>query len=296
MKKKYLLGTLGAGLMLTTATAASAAGGAIYDAIPDPLPATLPSLGGEAYAFSQLGDRVQMAEADRELDSVELTMVSWACEEGTWGWDGQACATTPGATFDHELTLSLYQVEADGAVGAEIASVEQTFAMPYRPSTSEKCFSDDGNNTNDGRWWSEAAQACQNGFAFNVKFDLLDAGVTLPDEFLYGISYNTRTSGAEPIGQPGPYDSLNIGLNTTAPSVGMDLDRAVLYKMPRGAGQVLSPWQHGWGDYSIAIRFNTMPSGPTTADDCKGGGFEKFGFANQGQCVASVNANERAGK
>jgi hypothetical protein len=27
----------------------------------------------------------------------------------------------------------------------------------------------------------------------------------------------------------------------------------------------------------------------------KNGGFEAFGFANQGQCVASVNANERAG-
>lgn len=35
---------------------------------------------------------------------------------------------------------------------------------------------------------------------------------------------------------------------------------------------------------------------PRTADDCRNGGFEPFGFKNQGLCVASVQANENAGK
>lgn len=35
---------------------------------------------------------------------------------------------------------------------------------------------------------------------------------------------------------------------------------------------------------------------PAGKDDCKQGGFEAFGFENQGQCVASVMASEAAGK
>lgn len=38
------------------------------------------------------------------------------------------------------------------------------------------------------------------------------------------------------------------------------------------------------------------PPAPETIDECKKGGFEAFGFENQGQCVASVKANEQAGK
>lgn len=36
--------------------------------------------------------------------------------------------------------------------------------------------------------------------------------------------------------------------------------------------------------------------GPTSMDDCKTGGFEDFGFRNQGQCIASVMANENSGR
>jgi hypothetical protein len=38
------------------------------------------------------------------------------------------------------------------------------------------------------------------------------------------------------------------------------------------------------------------PSEPQTADDCRGGGFDAFGFSNQGQCIASLKANANAGK
>ena len=39
--------------------------------------------------------------------------------------------------------------------------------------------------------------------------------------------------------------------------------------------------------------FELAPGGK---DECKSGGWQAFGFANQGSCVASVQANERAGK
>lgn len=35
--------------------------------------------------------------------------------------------------------------------------------------------------------------------------------------------------------------------------------------------------------------------GPTDKDDCKKGGFAAFDFANQGQCIASIQANDAAG-
>ena len=51
----------------------------------------------------------------------------------------------------------------------------------------------------------------------------------LPDSFAYGIAYNTNTWGYAPIGQPGPYESLNVGvigdgstLASTQPSIGTD--------------------------------------------------------------------------
>jgi hypothetical protein len=43
-------------------------------------------------------------------------------------------------------------------------------------------------------------------------------------------------------------------------------------------------------------RLSLVVPGPGTKDDCKNGGFATFGYDNQGQCVASVTANEHAGK
>jgi hypothetical protein len=45
---------------------------------------------------------------------------------------------------------------------------------------------------------------------------------------------------------------------------------------------------------SLAHNVET-PDAPSSKDECKKGGFEAFGFDNQGQCIASVQANENAG-
>jgi hypothetical protein len=51
-----------------------------------------------------------------------------------------------------------------------------------------------------------------------VTFNL--GGVTVPDQLIYGIAFNTETYGASPIGPPsGPWDSLNFGF-VGAPTVG----------------------------------------------------------------------------
>jgi hypothetical protein len=43
-------------------------------------------------------------------------------------------------------------------------------------------------------------------------------------------------------------------------------------------------------------QFDVLPAPPTatTKDDCKSGEWETFGFKNQGQCIASIVANDNA--
>lgn len=64
--------------------------------------------------------------------------------------------------------------------------------------------------------------------------------------------------------------------------------------------------QPGWyaaydSDQNVGVTFNLDVSpivllAPQTAEDCKNGGYDGYGFKNQGLCVASVQANENAGK
>jgi hypothetical protein len=46
--------------------------------------------------------------------------------------------------------------------------------------------------------------------------------------------------------------------------------------------------------YSVGATI--VEAAPETKDSCKDGGWEDFGFGRQGQCVASLMANENAGK
>ena len=62
---------------------------------------------------------------------------------------------------------------------------------------------------------------CYNGFAFNITFDMSSLNLTLPNDIVVGVAYNTRTYGASPIGTSGPYDSLIVGALGSA-TVGTD--------------------------------------------------------------------------
>lgn len=221
----------------------------VFDSTPGQLPDNLPSLGFQATRTNALGDRVQLAEGGRVLDSATVTMSSWACEDGHHG-DG-TCVTTPGATFDHPLTFTVYEVGADGVVGDEVASLTDVFAIPYRPSTTQEC--QDAGKTG----WGED---CASGIAHNVTFDFSGQDVTLPDEFVYAVSFNTDTYGANPIGSAGPWSSLNVGLNTdpSAPSVGTDVNADVLYWDSTYGGRAAGlATDSGWTGYTPAVKINT---------------------------------------
>lgn len=222
------VGVLSLAALAAPAAMAKPAGGqqtaVIYNSVVgSPLPGNLPSVGAEAYAFNELGNQVTFAGSNRQLTNVIVTMSSWGCVTGSWY--AHDCATPAGATFSVPITLSLYDPSGDTAgVDDRIATVTQTFAIPYRPSASARCTGD-----NAGKWWDSSLKKCFNGTAVNVTFNL--SGVTAPDTLVYGISYNTSHFGPAPITDSSAcplggcgYDSLNIALSQdpTDVTVGSD--------------------------------------------------------------------------
>lgn len=273
----------------------------IYNNIPNPLPGNLASWGYEATGTSEFGDRIMFAPATgHSLATVTATMSSWACQSGTWF--SSNCATTPGATFSHPITLNIYNVVAGNQVGTLIGSVTQTFAIPYRPSV-------DLVNCTDGRWYESSSGTCFNGKASNITFNL--SGLNVPNQVIFGIAYNTTHYGYAPIGQAAPcystsggcpYDSLNVALADPAVynTVGSnpapnDAYQYTLYGSCTDGPIVPFGLDAGcWTGYKPSVRFNaTNP--PATKDDCKNGGWQTRTtttgqpFRNQGQCVSSTN-------
>jgi hypothetical protein len=188
----------------------------VYRSNVQPLPGNLPSVGGEAYAFSELGDEVSFQHrAFRRLKTVSVTMSSWACQQGSWY--NADCVTHPGAKFKVPITLNLYNAAAytPGSAlgtGTLIASVTKTFKLPYRPSTSPKC--------SNGAWY-QRHHGCFNGKAANIVFNFASLHLRLPGTVVFGVAYDTTHYGYDPIGQSAPcygtsegcpYDSLNIAL------------------------------------------------------------------------------------
>lgn len=49
-------------------------------------------------------------------------------------------------------------------------------------------------------------------------------------------------------------------------------------------------------DRVYSVGATIVEAAPQTKDVCKDGGWEEYGFRNQGQCIASLMANENAGK
>ena len=187
-------------------------GTTIYNNIPGPLPPNVPSLGYQANQTSEFGDLIQFAGTRRVLTQVTLVMSDWSLAS-TYG------SLSP--TWNHPITLNLYNVNNSGpnpAPGPLLATRTNTFAIPWRPEADPTCAG--------GTAWRAGDGNCYNGFAFEIIFDF--SGTVVPNQIIYGVAFNTNTWGYQPIGQPGPYDALNFGLNDTSqaapfgpPSVGI---------------------------------------------------------------------------
>jgi hypothetical protein len=246
----------------------------VYKAIPDPVPPNIPSLGVEAYSMPEIGDRITLQPGGpRNLKKVEVLLSSWACESGSWNVGD--CSTTPGRTFTHPITLNLYNAD-----GSTLGSVTQEFTIPYRPSASGETACPSA----PGKWYDPATGTCSNGKAVVVTFDAPELfSIVLPETFVFGIAYNTRSQGYVPIGgASGPSDSLNVGLsngNYPVPYVGTDANgidglywytKVASWYCDSGVGGTSFRDDDGCWDPYGTIPVNFVTAAPPTAVNLQG--------------------------
>jgi adhesin/invasin len=115
--------------------------------------------------------------------------------------------------------------------------------------------------------------------AFNITFDFSSMALTLPDQLIFGIAYNTQTSGYSPYNAVGPYNDLNIGLYPTS-TVGNNLSAPTAYLYgtnnaayaDNGAGGInVFRYDAGGTHTSIAIEFNVPAPSPASINVTGGG-------------------------
>jgi len=240
---------------------------AIYDALPSSLPPSIPSIAYAARSTAENGDLVAFAGTKRYAQAATVAMADWSMHSD---WPGY-----PAGAWQHPITLNLYEVDRSGATpapGALLASVTQTFDIPWRPEPDPTC-------TGSTRPWRDSGGVCRSSIALTVDFDLTGQDLTLPDEVIYGVAFNTAANGAVPIGTPGPYDSLNLGVTSAAPAVGADVEGDALYHdstfpgfyADGGTGGV-GIFRHdtGWIPYTPAVQVAASdPPGPPPTIQCR---------------------------
>ena len=230
---------LSVAVVLTLGSLSAVKAEVIFDNTPAPLPGNIPSLGYQANQTSEFGNKISFAGTNRNLASVEIVMSDWANQSD---WPGMGDATG----YDHPITLNFYNPGSGTTVGTLIASKTETVHVPWHTANGS------------------------GGTAFPVDFDF--TGVTVPDTVIFGVAYNTQTYGANPIGAPGPYISLNYGVATVAPSVGTDVNpddeywnttTASNYADGGTAGVGIFREDTGWAPDAAAIQVNAVPE-PTS--------------------------------
>ena len=188
------------------------------------------SVSFEGFPAKEFGDLVALGGKARKLDSMSVLLSSWGCETGNY-YPAGACQTTPGATFQVPMTFKIYDVTGINVLATKTA----TLTVPYRPSASAQCTGADA-----GRWYNSKDRSCYNGLPHLVTVNMSDLGVTLPDEVIWSVQYNTTTSGYTPLGNVQAcsslpagcgYDTLNVGAFSfpNAPFAGTDVDADAVF-------------------------------------------------------------------
>ncbi len=263
-----------AGVCDVAESCAGGPGATIYDSIPGPpLPYNRPSLGYQATQTSEFGDYITFAGTNRWVTDVTVMMSAWALHS-TYP------AMNP-SSWTHPITLNIYDLGPGNTLGPLLKTVTQTFTIPWRPEADPTCPG--------GTAWRAADNNCYNGMAFDITFHV-NFDVSPRNQVIIGIAYNTQTYGSPPLGVPGPYDSLNVGLrwylNNLPPNdpgadgpvpVGTDTDTNALFWNTSTVawysnGTNVPPCPGGtfcrdtqWFPYHPAMRVNALPA---TGGDC----------------------------
>jgi len=293
-----LLALLAALLALPVAGAAAApTPSVVYDALPTPLPPNVASLGFQATQTSEFGDYFHLGGTDRILHNVTVTMSDWALYSD-YATDSRYSGNS--TSWTHPITVNVYSnhLGANGVPDTLLATTTQTITIPWRPAADPTC-------PFGGTAWRASDGLCYNGLAFNATFDMSSLNVTLPNDVIVGVVYNTQTYGPAPIGSNGPYNSLNVGVPSgQTASVGTDdnpdnvfwnTSTAHWYADSGAAGVGIFRQDTNWApNGTVAFEITATPplvGPPTSKDQCKNDGWRSFNnpaFKNQGDCVSYV--------
>ena len=287
-----------AAVSVVFATSAGAVGSDVYNATPSPLPPNVASLGFEATSTSEFGDHVSLAGTNRVLNSVTVTMSDWALYSD---YATDARYTGNSTTWTHPITVNVYSghLGAGGVPDTLLATKTQTVTIPWRPAATPTC----------GTAWKAGDGQCYNGIAFNATFDLSGLNVTLPNDVIVSVAYNTADYGAAPIHMAGPYNSLNVGVPTSQTvATGSDVDTGSVFWNTSFAGFYADGGTAGVGTFredtnwapngtvALEITASAAPvAPPTSKDQCKDGGWTAFNnpsFGSQGACVSFVQSHQ----
>jgi len=238
-------------LFATQKASADAVSTIVYDALPSvSSPTNYPSVGYEATSTSEFGDYVHLGGTNRKLSTVTVTMSDWAKYE-----DYASNSAYSASNWSLPVTLNIYSstVDGNGVPTTKLANVTQTITVPWRP----------------------ASDYSYNGIAFNAVFDLSSKNVTLPDDVIVGVAFNTQSHGYRPTGQPGPYNSLNVAVPSgQSVSMGSDngSDEVLLDSTWSGAYGVTGPTgvfrkDTGWSPYGT-VAMQITATAPLTVATC----------------------------
>lgn len=275
----------------------------VYEALPSLIPDTsYPSQPFQAQQTSEFGDFIHLAGTERVLDSVTVTMVTWA-KFADYATNSLYMGNS--SYWTHPVTLNIYDshLGVNGAPDTKLATVTKTVIVPWRPAADPSC---------PNLMWRDLMDQCNNGYAFFETFNMQDLKVTLPDDIIVSVAFNTQSYGGTPIGIDGPYNSLNIavpenlrvtvGADDNTGEVFWNTATKELYSDAGLAGFGILRKDTNWAPYgTVSLRVVTdtptiVVEPPTDIEQCKKDGWRKYNnpeFKNQGACVSHVEEKEK---
>ena len=201
-----------------------------------------PSMGYQATQTSEFGSMVQISASVASLDRATVALSNWAFES--------AFPEVGNSTgFSLPVTLNLYNINAGDTVGSIISSVTTNALITWRPEPSGGC--DSNGYLADGN--------CYGGSISYVNFEF--GGISIPQQFIWGLAFNTQNFGSSPYGTPGAYDALNIAISSDPPTTGTNPNPDTAYWNTADAGNYTDSGAGGVGTFRQDTGWTPFGSG-----------------------------------
>lgn len=233
----------------------------VFSTLPEVPEPSYASYGIDGTTNKALGDEVVLGGSNRFLESIEISMVNFS-KAADW----PVLAGENPLGYIHPLTVIVYRV--DGSNLTLAAQKTQEVLVPWKPGAL-----DDGSEYPFG------------GIAFGSRFNF-DEEVSLSGTIAVLVAYNTESSGFDPIGQAGPYNSLSVALREEAPLVGSDPDPTRMLRYLTGISR-----SRAFGTLAPIFKVRAFPATPAAGTAIDAGGYRVSATVSDGGFEGQALAN-----